>query len=68
MMNFQRAERKAGELLREMAAKGERAGGHGGDRKSSNTVLLDQLPDLAVTRMQSSRWQQIAAQGSNFDT
>jgi hypothetical protein len=44
------AERKAGELLASMDWLGER----GGDRKSSNTMLLD---DVGVTKIQSSRWQ-----------
>jgi hypothetical protein len=50
-----RAERKAGELLAEMEGSGK-----GGDRKSSNAVLLD-LAKLGITKMQSSRWQ-LAAQ------
>ena len=52
-----RAERKAGEMLKEMAEKGERAG-RGGDRAKSHDVTL---PGLDITKMQSSRWQQIAA-------
>jgi hypothetical protein len=52
-----RAERKAGELLKEMAAKGERM------RRQNVKSQGDtsQLADLSITRMQSSRWQEIAA-------
>lgn len=45
-----RAERRAGELLKAMEGMGRR----GGDRKSSNTVLLD---DIGISKIQSSRWQ-----------
>lgn len=45
-----RAERRAGELLEEMPGKGT----HGGDRKSSNTM---QLEDIGISKMQSHRWQ-----------
>jgi hypothetical protein len=48
------AERRAGELLRVMDGKGD----HGGNRKSSRIVKLE---DLGITRSQSSRWQKIAA-------
>lgn len=47
-----RAERRAGELLLEAGF-----GQHGGDRKSSNGLLLE---DMGVGKMQSSRWQQVA--------
>ena len=46
-----RAERKAGEMLEQTT------GGKGGDRKSSNSVLLDGLDSLGIDKMQSSRWQ-----------
>jgi hypothetical protein len=50
-----RAERKAGQLLIEMAERGERA--KGGDlRKESQPVILS---DLGVSPMQSSRWQKL---------
>ncbi len=45
-----RAERKAGEFLRDMPGKGE----HGGDRKSSDTMSLE---EMGITKKQSSRWQ-----------
>ena len=59
-----RAEIRAGEILREMAERGERqkpgdaAGGNG------RTVLplpTPRLADLGVSKTQSSRWQQLAA-------
>lgn len=56
-----RAERRAGELLKQMADAGERSGGRGGDRKSSDAVSLDSLSDIGVTRKQSSRWQREAS-------
>jgi len=47
-----RAERRAGEMLKEMAANGERA-------KSSTQELLN-LDDLGVTKKQSHNWQRLA--------
>lgn len=52
-----RAEIKAGELLIEMAERGERA--KGGDPKSRPATLA-KLSDLGVTKSQSSRWQNLA--------
>lgn len=52
-----RAERKAGELLREMAKNGERV--KGGDPKSRDATLA-KLDDIGVTKSQSSRWQKLA--------
>jgi hypothetical protein len=61
-----RAERRAGELLREMKARGERQ--KRGDNplgvNSRETRLLNPTPtlsDLGITRDQSSKWQQLAA-------
>src|SRR5215211_4608512 len=51
------AERRAGELLREMAERKERA--KGGDPKSRPATLA-KLADLGVTKTQSSRWQRLA--------
>ena len=56
-----RAERRAGELLREMADRGERdVGGRGalGSREKPNSPPT--LADLGVTKTQSSRWQRLA--------
>ena len=54
-----RAERRAGELLTEMAERGERAGQ--GQSKGNRPLPLPDLRDLGVTKMQSSRWQRLAA-------
>jgi hypothetical protein len=49
------AQGKAGELLREMAERGERAGdSHRGDQRSSCGQLVE---DIGVTKSESSRWQ-----------
>lgn len=53
-----RAERRAGQLLKEMASTGERDTGQGGDRKAQSQVAT--LKDLGVDGDQSSRWQQEA--------
>ncbi len=52
-----RAERRAGELLREMAENGERAKGGGDLRKESQPATLS---ILGVSKTQSSRWQKRA--------
>jgi hypothetical protein len=49
-----RAERKAGQLLTEMAKRGERLAS-----AKCNDVL--HLQDLGISRMQSSRWQKLGA-------
>jgi hypothetical protein len=50
------AQARAGELLREMAERGERER-RGGDRAKSHDATL---PDLGVTKSESSRWQRLA--------
>lgn len=57
-----RAERRTGELLREMA-RGEQRRGRGGDQKStsSRADVGPKLKDLSITRDQSSDWQKLAA-------
>jgi N6-adenosine-specific RNA methylase IME4 len=50
-----RAERRAGELLSEMAERGERPRGR---KKESHVATLS---DLGVSKTQSSRWQKLAA-------
>jgi hypothetical protein len=61
-----RAERRAGEMLKEMAEKGERdPGGRGRIGSRPKT----QLGDLGITWSQSSRWQKLAAlPGPIFET
>lgn len=75
-----RAERRAGEMLREMAARGERAmrtdgskfGGNGrplagSSGRPANTPV--RLADMGVTKDQSSRWQALAAMpAEHFET
>jgi N6-adenosine-specific RNA methylase IME4 len=56
-----RAERRAGQLLREMAEHGEREV-QGGDRRSKSrpVTLIPTLSDLGISKMQSSRWVKLA--------
>lgn len=55
-----RAERRAGELLREAKENGTREK-RGGDRKSkSRNVTLISLADLGITNRQSADWQRLA--------
>lgn len=55
-----RAERRAGVVLLEMKDSGERYNGRGGDRKSEYRDDTPILEDLGISRLQSSRWQQVA--------
>ncbi len=61
------AERRAGEMLREMAERKERET-KGGDRKSANQssraatlIAPPKLADLGINKTQSHRWQKLAA-------
>ena len=54
------AQAKAGELLREMAERGERDLGRGGDRRSRSQAATVNLGQIGVTKSESSRWQQVA--------
>lgn len=62
-----RAERRAGEMLRVSAERGERVQPNGGlnrgrNRSESQAVTpTPTLADIGVTPMQSSRWQQLAS-------
>jgi hypothetical protein len=54
------AQARAGQVLREMAGRGELAA-HGGDRRSSSRSRGSTLNALGVSKFESSRWQQVAA-------
>jgi len=57
-----RAERRAGELLREMAERKERDTGKGNRNPAlKSQAATPKLADLGVSKSQSSRWQQLAA-------
>jgi hypothetical protein len=53
------AERRAGELLMEMAECGEREVGGRPEKRSSDVTV--KLADLGLTKTQSSKWQRLAA-------
>jgi N6-adenosine-specific RNA methylase IME4 len=56
-----RAERRIGELLREMKERGERDSGKGNRNPAlKSQAATPKLCDLGVTKSQSSRWQQLA--------
>jgi N6-adenosine-specific RNA methylase IME4 len=55
-----RAERRAGELLREMADNKQRHSGRG-DQKTGSQAATPKLKDLDINKTQSSRWQALAA-------
>ena len=56
-----RAERRAGELLKEAKASGQRdSGGRGRIESRGLTQSPPQLSDLGITKDQSSKWQQLA--------
>jgi hypothetical protein len=65
-----RAERRAGELLREMKERGERA--KSGDKESGRgrkPLSRPTLADIGVSKTQSSRWQNLAALSNDvFET
>ena len=54
-----RAERKAGQLLKEMEKAGQRKT-RGGDRAKSHDATLPALEDIGISKTQSSRWQKEA--------
>ena len=54
-----RAERRAGELLRDMAEKGEREAAGRPEKRSQGVTI--RLEDIGVSKMQSHRWQKLAA-------
>src|SRR5262249_31529313 len=57
-----RAERRCGELLREMEkAKGSQGSGSNQHEVRSHDATAPTLSDLGITKSQSSRWQKLAA-------
>ncbi len=54
-----RAERRVGQLLKEMEQRGTREG-RGGDRRSKSKSRATTLNDLGVSKDQSSQWQKLA--------
>jgi N6-adenosine-specific RNA methylase IME4 len=64
-----RAERRAGELLRDMEKCGERRAQGQGDGKGRSVQPLPKLAELGVNKTQSSRWQSLAAlDGGTFES
>ena len=66
-----RAERRAGEMLRESAQRGERISGDGKVNQHNRGSHADTptLADIGVTPMQSSRWQSLASMtDDHFET
>jgi len=64
-----RAERRAGELLIEMAERDERRTQGRGDGKGRSAQPLPKLSDLGINKSQSSRWQSLAKlDGQVFET
>ncbi len=53
------AQAKAGELVRQMAERGERD--RGDDRRSGSHRATVNLDSLGVTKSEASRWQEVAA-------
>lgn len=59
-----RAERRAGEMLKEGAESGDRRGAVGNNRKFESqdvTQIPPTLNEIGITKMQSSRWQAMAS-------
>jgi hypothetical protein len=62
-----RAERRMGELLREMKDRGERDSGKGNRNPAlKSQAATPKLSDLGVTKSQSSRWQRLADIDANI--
>jgi N6-adenosine-specific RNA methylase IME4 len=56
-----RAERKAGQMLADMLARGERQGpGRPKDRKGREDATIKELADLGIKKWESSRWQMLS--------
>lgn len=55
-----RAERRVGQMLRDMNANGERHSGRG-DQKTESQRDTPKLSDMGISKQQSSRWQKLAS-------